>query len=55
MSGTILKSNLYVSDIAITRPIPDGNYLKRLPVVENLIRRGRNIRDNREGNSIGEL
>ena len=40
MSGTILKSNLYVSDIAITRPIPDGNYLKRLPVVENLIRRG---------------
>ena len=35
-----LKSNLYLSDIAITKEIPRGNYLKKLPVVKNLIKMG---------------
>lgn len=31
-----MKSNLYVSNISITKEIPDNNYLSKLPIVKNL-------------------
>ena len=31
-----MKSNLYISRVSLTKEIPQGNYLRNLPVVKNL-------------------
>lgn len=36
MSGTVLKSNLYVNEIRLTKEIPKENYLNNLSVVSHL-------------------
>lgn len=40
MDDNILMSNLYVNRISITKEIPAGNYLNRLPMVQNLKKMG---------------
>lgn len=36
MEDVILKSNLYLNKVSLSKEIPDGNYLKQLSVVKNL-------------------
>ena len=36
MEGNLLNSSLYLNRVTISKPIPRGNYLAKLPVIKNL-------------------
>lgn len=40
MEENLLRSSLYLNKVAISKPIPRGNYLEKLPIVANLKKMG---------------